>query len=244
MSRLFSQNNKMTAPADVLDTLTKQILNSGKPQEEKEEVKSEASDKVEELPPIPEVQDDDTESEVSNLQEEVAKISAPKQVNKFKTKAQIIEQIEKITPGEHSKRKLQRMRKADLEELLGTTFNTRVHEVFEGSDCGSEDSMEKPNKHFPQVNGLQICELLYGFTCATVTGIERLTQSYKHKLGGFYLNGWRENIEANEPLRDMLKQSLYEVFQENSAAIMPYLTSSGRVYSILMITMLSSVRRQ
>ena len=89
----------MAAPHDMLDTLTKQILSSGK-EEKVEEKAEEVLEEVEELPPIPE--ESDTDSEVSNLQEEVAKISPPKQVNKFKTKAQIIEQIEKITPGEHS----------------------------------------------------------------------------------------------------------------------------------------------
>ena len=216
---------------------------------------------VEELPPIEEnkvldapeddaadvasVASDDTC--ITNLQAELAAMEKPVITkDKFRTKAQLVDEILKID-NKHSKRKLQRMRKAQLEEILGKTFNKKVHEVFEEKQESDSDDdmpdMAKPDARFPEITGYQLCELLYGFTMCTVEGVERLSKNFSHKMGGFYLDGWAQNIDSNPHLREMLKTSLYECFQENASVIMPYLTCSGRVYSILLISCLSSIKK-
>ena len=55
-----------------------------------------------------------SDSGVSNMTLELKQLSKPRMLEKFRTKKQLVEEILKID-NSHSKRKLQRMKKAELE---------------------------------------------------------------------------------------------------------------------------------
>ena len=178
-------------------------------------------------------------SGVTNINELLQDVPEPVPCSKTKTKAQLIESILKIT-DKYSHRKLTRMRKAELEDVLGETYNEKICEAFDPQP----EEIPPPEKEYCGMNKNQIAELLYSFVQATCNGVERLSQTYSHKIGGFYVEGWGLHIHHNPQLRELLKESLFEVFEDNATVVMPYLTKSGRIYTILLMSLCSSIRRK
>ena len=178
---------------------------------------------------------------VSNLTEEIETIPAkPVEIKKYRTKADLIESILKLT-DKHSKRSLHRRKKMELEELLGTVFNEKVHEAVSVAESVESDKSEE--QHIPGMNNGQVSELLYRLVLGCCQGVENLSFAYRGWLGGFHLSEYAINIDRNPALSSLLKESLFEVFTEHAEIIAPYLTSSGKIYCVLIITMVQSVRK-
>ena len=153
------------------------------------------------------------------------------------TKKGIISAIQKLD-NTISKSKLHRMKKAHLEEMLSELYSNGLESVFSQESAQLEEEIVYANIGTES----QVENFLYASVVGICHSLEKLSQHFKHKLYGYHLDGWKKALEEKH-VAATLKVALMDVFKEHYEAILPYLSSTNRVYSLLLFTCVSSVKR-
>jgi len=150
---------------------------------------------------------------IMDISEELDK---PKLNPKFILKKDLIVNIKKLT-NKYSDRKLQRMKRADLQKLLGGHFEENMEAVVE-----------------PIASDKLVVGTMYRVVLSVCSIMEGLSK--KFHPGGYCIKGWAECIDQTKAHNEMLRQVLFEVYQENAAFIQGYMSKEKRLMLVLFLS--------
>ena len=195
-------------------------------------------------------------SVVSDVAEEVKQLDVPVST-KVKLKKDLISDCVRLG-SPLSKRKLGRLKKNELETHMAELFeqgcttaiklDAGINDTQDDTPSQNDTQPSQDDTHSPINDALGmddnfIKELLFRLTLSCCNLVEYGTKSYSKYLGGMCLHQWSYNLERNQHLSAMMKDSLFEIYERNIEIISPLLTSEGKLMAALMLSGLSSIKR-
>lgn len=191
------------------------------------EINTEIEVIVEETPVEVEEMTPDEVDEAIQVAEHIPIKQESKVSSKFlPLKATIIDDILKIDDT-RSRRTLTRMRKSELKEILGTSFEQKCEEVLDVPTPQAPDKI----LHAMYTCCLGLCNLME-------VGTKRF---HMYMPGGLVLHNFAEKVDVPQN-REVILDCLQEIYEKNSQLIKSYMTVETRLLFVFGVSMASSVK--
>ena len=188
---------------------------------------------------------DSPRSVVSDIEIEVKELDKMPVTKKVKLKSDLINDCIELKTNK-SKRALGRLKKADLELHLSELFENKCQEAVQLDAGINLEDAEEPKQNTSNIPGMDdefVTELLFRMTLSCCNLVEYGSKTYSKYIGNMCLHNWSANLERNQHLSAMMKQSLFEIYSRNIETLSVLMTCEGRLGAALLLSGISSIRR-